>query len=251
MRVVVLFPSWGSDSHYVSLISPRSDPSYVFLPMCSTWAFSEDDLAKGTQDRELPSRDFYQEGPMLITKNLDAPDETRSFEHGELTSVSLGGVTFARAAFRPGWRRSTDIKPLVGTDSCQVSHQAIVISGCLMVKMDTGEERELAAGDAHVVGPGHCAWVVGDEPCVILDFTTESQKSSGPMSQSTSGSASGASAGVPTHVAACPCGVTFQIESDEALDHLVAAVQEHALGSHDHQVTREHILGELRSPSVA
>ncbi len=36
--------------------------------------------------------------------------------------------------------------------------------------MDSGEERELAAGDAHVVGPGHDAWVVGDEPCVILDF---------------------------------------------------------------------------------
>jgi hypothetical protein len=78
---------------------------------------------------------------------------------------------------------------------------------------------------------------------VILDFTAESKKSSE--------STSGASEGMPTHVAACPCGVTFQIESDEALDHLVAAVQEHALGSHDHQVTREHILGELKSPSVA
>ena len=123
---------------------------------------------------------------MLLTKNLDAPDETRSFEHGELTSVSRGGVTFARAAFRPGWRWSTDIKSLVGTESCQVSHQAIVISGRLRVKMDSGEERELAAGDAHVVSPGHDAWVVGDEPCVILDFTAEPQKSSGP-SQSTQG----------------------------------------------------------------
>jgi hypothetical protein len=184
---------------------------------------------------------------MLLTKNLDAPDETRNFEHGELTSVSLGGVTFARAEFRPGWRWSKDLKPLVGTDSCQVSHQAIVISGRLRVKMDTGEERELAAGDAHVVDPGHDAWVVGDEPCVILDFTAESQKSS----ESTSECTSGASEGVPTRVAACPCGVTFQIESDEALDHLVAAVQEHALGSHDHLVTREHILVELKSPSVA
>jgi hypothetical protein len=135
------------------------------------------------------------------------------------------------------------MKPLVGTDSCQVAHQAVVVSGRLRVKMDTGEERELAAGDAHVVGPGHDAWVVGDEPCVILDFEAESQKSSESTSEG--------SAGVPTHVAACPCGVTFQIESVEALDHLVAAVQEHALGSHDHQVTREHILGELKSPSVA
>jgi len=180
---------------------------------------------------------------MLITKNLDTPDESRSFEHGELAAVSLGGVTFARAAFRPGWRWSTDMKPLVGTDSCQISHQAVVVSGRLRVKMDTGEERELGAGDAHVVGPGHDAWVVGDEPCVILDFAPDVEESSESTSEG--------SGGVPTHVAACPCGVTFQIESDEVLDHLVAAVQEHALGSHDHKVTREHILEELKSPSVA
>lgn len=77
---------------------------------------------------------------MLLTKNLDTPDETRSFELGELSVVSLGGVTFARAAFRPGWRWSKDMKPLAGTDSCQVTHQAVVVSGRLRVKMDSGEE---------------------------------------------------------------------------------------------------------------
>jgi hypothetical protein len=73
----------------VSLTSPGSGPFYVFLPMCRTWPVSEDDLTKCTQDRELPPRDFYQEGPMLITKNLDTPDQSRSFEHGELAAVSL------------------------------------------------------------------------------------------------------------------------------------------------------------------
>jgi hypothetical protein len=47
--------------------------------------------------------------------------------------------------------------------------------------------------------------------------------------------------------AACPCGVTFGIDDDGALDHLVAAVQEHARGSHDHEVTRDHVLAELTS----
>jgi hypothetical protein len=169
---------------------------------------------------------------MLLTKNLDSPDETRSFEQGELALVSLGGVTFARASFRPGWRWSKDMKPLLGTDSCQVAHQAVVVSGRLRVKMDTGEERELAAGDAHVVGPGHDAWVVGDEPCVILDFAATAPPGSG-------------------RVAACPCGVSFHIESDDAIDHLVAAVQEHASGSHDHHVSREHVLGELQPSVVA
>jgi hypothetical protein len=168
---------------------------------------------------------------MLLTKNLDNPDETRSFELGDLSLVSLGGLTFARAAFRPGWRWSKDMKPIVGTDSCQVPHQAVVVSGRLRVKMDTGEETELGAGDAHVVGPGHDAWVVGDEPCVILDFAVTPPGSG--------------------RVAACPCGVSFSIENDGALDHLVAAVQEHASGSHDHHVSREDILGELEPSVVA
>ena len=104
------------------------------------------------------------------------------------------------------------------------------------MKMDSGEERELAAGDAHVVGAGHDAWVVGDEPCVILDFAGTSQES-GPHESG--------------RVAACPCGVSFHIETDDALDHLVAAVQEHASSSHDHHATREHILGELKPSIVA
>jgi hypothetical protein len=41
--------------------------------------------------------------------------------------------------------------------------------------------------------------------------------------------------------------VSTRIESDDALDHLVAAVQEHSRCSHDHDATREHILAELKS----
>lgn len=164
---------------------------------------------------------------MLLTKNLDTPDEKRSFVHGELHAVNLGGVTFSRAVFRPGWRWSEDVKPVVGTDSCQATHFAVISSGKLHVRMVDGEERELGPGDAHVVGPGHDAWVVGDESCVIFDFAGTLEAG--------------------TRVAACPCGVSFRVESDTALDHLVAAVQEHARGSHDHDVTREHILAELTS----
>ena len=61
---------------------------------------------------------------MLVIKNLDSPDEKHSFEHGEVQVVSLEGVTFARAVFRPGWRWSTDLKPTVGTDLCQATHLA-------------------------------------------------------------------------------------------------------------------------------
>jgi hypothetical protein len=103
-------------------------------------------------------------------KNLDSPDEKRSFDHAELHFVHLTGITIGRAVLRPGWRWSTDVSPVIGTESCQAHHSSYVASGRLHVRMDDGQELELGPGDAHVVGPGHDAWVVGDEPCITIDF---------------------------------------------------------------------------------
>ncbi len=57
-----------------------------------------------------------------------------------------------------------------GTDSCRGTHRSYVVSGRLHVAMSDGRELDLGPGDAHLVGPGHDAWVVGDEPCVTIDF---------------------------------------------------------------------------------
>ncbi|HEY6279236.1 MAG TPA: cupin domain-containing protein [Streptosporangiaceae bacterium] len=105
----------------------------------------------------------------LAAKNLDNPDQKRSFEHADLNVVSLPGATIVRADFRPGFRWSTDAGPVVGTSSCEVAHTGVVLSGRFAVRMDDGTELELGPGDGHVVSPGHDAWVVGDEPCVIID----------------------------------------------------------------------------------
>jgi hypothetical protein len=41
----------------------------------------------------------------------------------------------------------------------------------MKVVMDDGDEAEIGPGDAFVISPGHDAWIVGDEPCVALDFS--------------------------------------------------------------------------------
>ena len=104
-------------------------------------------------------------------KRFDAPDETRMFEgRGKADVVNVGGKVIGRGVFEPGWRWSENVKPIAGTDSCQVSHLGYCVSGRMRVMMDGGEEREVGAGDVVAIPPGHDAEVVGDEDCVLLDF---------------------------------------------------------------------------------
>ncbi len=105
----------------------------------------------------------------LKVKNVESPHERRTLEHGVLDIVNLHGATVVRATLQPGWKWSTDVKPLVGTESCQAAHTGHIVSGHVHVQVDDGQEYDLGPGDAHVVGPGHDARVLGDEPCVAID----------------------------------------------------------------------------------
>jgi quercetin dioxygenase-like cupin family protein len=104
--------------------------------------------------------------------SLDEPEETRPFEEGtgqlELVNVNAGAV--GRATFLPGWQWSKHVKPIAKTDSCMSSHMGYTISGRLKVVMDDGEEMEYGPGDFGIIPPGHDAWVVGDEPYVVIDW---------------------------------------------------------------------------------
>jgi hypothetical protein len=104
-------------------------------------------------------------------KSLDSPDETRAFENGKAEVVALGDFTASRLVLEPGWRWSENVKPIAGTDSCQVLHTGYQVSGRLHVRMDDGTEEEVGPGEAYVVPPGHDAWVVGDEPVVFVDMS--------------------------------------------------------------------------------
>ena len=106
----------------------------------------------------------------LDTQNIEAPHETRPFQaHGHMDVVTVGDFTLGKGVFEPGWRWSEDVKPIAGTDSCQVRHTGICISGRMTVSMDDGTEGSMGPGDVVVIEPGHDAWVEGDEPCVMYD----------------------------------------------------------------------------------
>ena len=99
--------------------------------------------------------------PDFEVRTFNAPDETRRPEKTQVDVVKMGGNTAARLTLEPGWKWSECIKPLVGTESCQVRHVGVVQSGRMHVVHDDGTESEIGPGEAYVIEPGHDAWVVG------------------------------------------------------------------------------------------
>jgi hypothetical protein len=117
-------------------------------------------------------REFKREPePSMEHRSFSKPDETRKFNLGKVDVISLGGTTFGRAVFEPGWRWSTCVKPIAQTQSCEAPHMNLHISGRLHVVMDDGTEYEFGPGEIGEIPPGHDAWVVGHEAVVVIDVT--------------------------------------------------------------------------------
>jgi class 3 adenylate cyclase/quercetin dioxygenase-like cupin family protein len=106
----------------------------------------------------------------LRHKRFDRPDEVRIVEKARVELIELGELAVGRAIFEPGWRWSDHVKPIVGTESCQVHHLGYVLSGHLHVEMTDGASLEVVGGDAFEIPPGHDAWVIGDEPWISVDW---------------------------------------------------------------------------------
>lgn len=103
-------------------------------------------------------------------KHFNHPDEVREFPHGRLELVKIGDATVGRAFLEPGWRWATSLQPLAKTKSCEAAHFQYHLSGVLRVRMDDGTEYDCRAGDVSCLPAGHDAWVVGDEPVIVVDF---------------------------------------------------------------------------------
>jgi uncharacterized protein YjlB len=103
-------------------------------------------------------------------KSFANADEVREFPKGRVELVNIGGAMVGRAVFQPGWRWATSIQPIAKTKSCEAPHFQYHVSGILKILMDDGTELECKPGDVSLLPAGHDAWVVGDEPAVVVDF---------------------------------------------------------------------------------
>src|SRR6476619_7867534 len=103
-------------------------------------------------------------------RDFSSRDETRTPDKTRVEVVRMGGGTSAaRFTFEPGWKWSECVKPVVGTDSCQVAHVGYAVSGRLTVVLNDGTKKTFEPGMSYTIPPGHDAWVEGNERFVCIE----------------------------------------------------------------------------------
>jgi hypothetical protein len=118
-------------------------------------------------------------------ENRPVPDDSLTAPIPGATRHELGGVTvdvvpagngrLKRAIYPPGHRWSDALKPIVGTELCMHAHVGFLARGRLQGEYEDGCKFEFTAPEAVVIEPGHDAWVVGDEPVVLIQFDYEQE----------------------------------------------------------------------------
>jgi hypothetical protein len=109
------------------------------------------------------------------TVDLGAPNEVRTYPHGKLEIFQIGGQTFGRATYEPGWHWREEVGG--GAEWCYVHHVGVALSGALHLRLEDGSEAEITSGRAYSIPPGHDGWVVSEEPWIAFDTVDPDQVS--------------------------------------------------------------------------
>ena len=80
-------------------------------------------------------------------------------------------MTVARSVTDPGWRWSEHMRPIVGGEWCEARHIGVVLSGAWGAELRDGTVVEFGPDDVYDVPPGHDGYTIGDEPCVLLEWS--------------------------------------------------------------------------------
>lgn len=105
----------------------------------------------------------------IVTGNPADSENVRKFLDGSIrSSVMLRSAAIGLGTYNPGWKWSLHAGIQTGKPS--ENHIGYIVTGRMMIKDATGIEIEVGPGEAFEVGPNSDAWVVGEVPCVALDF---------------------------------------------------------------------------------
>src|SRR6516162_5427123 len=104
----------------------------------------------------------------LIAKKFQNADLRWNGDLWERSAIILESVFIGLGTYQPGWRWSKDIG--AKSDRSSEAHIGYIISGKMAVRSASGEEVVVGPGEAFEAQSDHDAWVIGNEPCVSLDF---------------------------------------------------------------------------------
>jgi hypothetical protein len=90
-----------------------------------------------------------------------------------LEVASAGAARVKRMIYPPGFRWSTAMKPVVGTDRCMHAHVGFLARGEIHIEYADGCAVEFKAPQVVAIDPGHDGWVVGREPVILIEFDFE------------------------------------------------------------------------------
>ena len=102
-------------------------------------------------------------------KSFEAPDETRAFDYGAMDLLQIGGAEIGGSPCSPDGAGPTTSSPWRDRS---VRGAAFPVSRGGNPAHRDGRWREFDArpGDVTALPQGHDAWVVGDEPVVVVDW---------------------------------------------------------------------------------
>ncbi len=101
-------------------------------------------------------------------------------EHHSIGTVEIdvqqtGAARVKRVVYPPGFRWSTHMKPITGTDRCMHAHVGFIAHGQIHMEYPDGTVVEYKAPQIVAIEPGHDGCVVGREPAVLIEFDFERQ----------------------------------------------------------------------------
>lgn len=99
--------------------------------------------------------------------------ESRTIGRVRLDVGRAGSARVKRMIYPAGFRWSTDMKPIVGTDGCMHAHVGFLARGRIHIEYPDGCIVEHEAPQIVAIEPGHDGWVVGKDAAVLIEFDFE------------------------------------------------------------------------------
>lgn len=99
--------------------------------------------------------------------------EHRDFAGVSIDTVRTGNARVKRSIYPVGFHWARDIKPKVGTETCEHAHVGFLARGKIHMTFQDGCTKDFTAPQVIVIEPGHDGRVIGNEPAVVIEFDFE------------------------------------------------------------------------------